>query len=624
MTRKSGSTETAQLLRVVTAVVVVAALYVGRTVFIPLALALLLSLLLTPVMDFLGRIRVPRLMAIFLVVAALCALAGGLGWKASTEFTDLANQLPIYKETLEGKIKVLSGLRSSNFSKVSEAVSDLEKELTKSELPEQSHLRKAPAPGSSIARPMAVEVVPPSDTLASLETILGPMGAVGMVGVFTIFILIGREDLRNRFIHLASGGRLTVMTQALEEAASRIQRYLFLQSAINVGFGAIVGIALYLIGIPDAWLWGLFAAILRFLPYVGAPLAAFIPILLSLAIFPGWNHTWGTMVFFFVLELTVSNFIEPLLYGAHVGLSALAILVAAVFWTLIWGFPGLILSTPLTVTLVVMGRYVPSLNFLRILLGDQPEISRSSLYYQRLLALDQNEARQVLEQYLQEKPLTDLYSEVLIPAMGLIEQDRHRNELDEATQSFIMQSTRELIEELDEVPVEDAVTIGESLPIPRSLDVLCIPARDEADEIVALLLSQLLQRNGYNSQILPLGLASDAWSAVAGMNPDVVCISALPPFAIDHARNLYQQLRSKHAKLDIVICLWNFEGDLEKAARRLKVTEGNRLQVSLNEVMKHIAAKTRTLVLDQRDLGEITILDTNPEFPRSTKKAVTI
>ena len=624
MSRKSGSTETAQLLRVVTAVVVVAALYVGRTVFIPLALALLLSLLLTPVMDFLGRIRVPRLMAIFLVVAALCALAGGLGWKASTEFTDLANQLPIYKETLEGKIKVLSGLRSSNFSKVSEAVSDLEKELTKSELPEQTRPRKAPAPGSSITRPMAVEVVPPSDTLASLETILGPMGALGMVGVFTIFILIGREDLRNRFIHLASGGRLTVMTQALEEAASRIQRYLFLQSAINVGFGAIVGIALYLIGIPDAWLWGLFAAILRFLPYVGAPLAAFIPILLSLAIFPGWNHTWGTIVFFFVLELTLSNFIEPLLYGAHVGLSALAILVAAVFWTLIWGFPGLILSTPLTVTLVVMGRYVPSLNFLRILLGDQPEISRSSLYYQRLLALDQNEARQVLEQYLEEKPLTDLYSEVLIPALGLIEQDRHRNELDEATQSFIMQSTRELIEELDEVPVEDTVTIGDSLPIPRPLDVLCIPARDEADEIVALLLSQLLQRNGYNSQILPLGLASDASSNVASLSPDVVCISALPPFAIDHARNLYQQLRSKHPKLDIVICLWNFEGDLEKAARRLKVADGHRLQVSLSDVMKHVATKAQASVPDKRELDEITILDNNPESPRNANNAVTI
>jgi predicted PurR-regulated permease PerM/methanogenic corrinoid protein MtbC1 len=622
MNRKSGSTETAQLLRVVTAVVVVAALYVGRAVFIPLALALLLSLLLAPVMDFLGRVRVPRLMAICLVVVALCALAGGFGWKASTEFTDSANQLPIYKETLEGKIKVLSGLRSSNFSKVSNAISDLERELTKSGPPEQDRLRKAPTPGSSIARPMAVEVVPPSDTLASLETILGPMGALGMVGVFTIFILIGREDLRNRFIHLASGGRLTVMTQALDEAAKRIQRYLFLQSAVNVGFGAIVGIVLYLIGIPDAWLWGLFAVILRFLPYVGAPLAAFIPILLSLAIFPGWDHTWGTIAFFFVLELSVANFIEPFLYGAHVGLSALAILVAAVFWTLIWGFPGLILSTPLTVTLVVMGRYVPSLNFLRILLGDQPEISRSSLYYQRLLALDQNEARQVLEQYLKEKPLTELYSEVLIPAMSLVEQDRHRNELDEATQSFIMQSTRELIEELDEVPVEDTVTTGESLPIPRPLDVLCIPARDEADEIVALLLSQLLQRNGFSSQILPLGPTSDVWSAVTDMNPELVCISALPPFAIDHARNLYQKLRSKSPKLDIVICLWHFEGDLEKAARRLKVLGGHGLKVSLNDVVEHVAAKIRPPVVELKELDEIPMLDSSPEVARSAKNAI--
>jgi predicted PurR-regulated permease PerM len=621
MNRKSGSTETAKLLRVVTAVVVVAALYVGRTVFIPLALALLLSLLLAPVMEFLGRIHVPRLMAIFLVVVALCALAGGLGWKASTEFSDLANQLPIYKETLEGKIKVLSGLRSSNFSKVSNAVSDLERELTKSGPPEQDHSRKAPTPGSSIARPMAVEVVPPSDTLASFETILGPMGALGMVGVFTIFILIGREDLRNRFIHLASGGRLTVMTQALDEAANRIQRYLFLQSAVNIGFGAIVGIALYLIGIPDAWLWGLFAAILRFLPYVGAPLASFIPILLSLAIFPGWGHTWGTIAFFLILELSVANFIEPLLYGAHVGLSALAILVAAVFWTLIWGFPGLILSTPLTVTLVVMGRYVPSLNFLRILLGDQPEISRSSLYYQRLLALDQNEARQVLEQYLKDKPLTELYSEVLIPAMSLVEQDRHRNELDEATQSFIMQSTRELIEELDEVQVEETPAIGESLRI-RPLDVLCIPARDEADEIVALLLSQVLQRSGINTQILPLGPPSDAWSDVADMNPGIVCISALPPFAIDHARVLYQKLRAKSPKLDVVICLWNFEGDLEKAARRLKLTDVRRLQVSLNGVMDHVAARTRPSLQEPKDLSEITMLDTNSEVPLNAKKAV--
>ena len=590
MNRKSGSNEVAQLLRVVTAVVVVAALYVGRTVFIPLALALLLSLLLAPVMGFLGRLRVPRLLAVLLLVVALCTVAGGLAWKGSAEFTDLANQLPVYKETLEAKIRTLSVLRNSNFSRVSNAVSDLEKELVRTApgSPEQDRSRRNPPLGSSFARPMAVEVVPPSDTVAALETVIGPMGALVMIGVFTIFILIGREDLRNRFVHLASGGRLTVMTQALDEAASRIQRYLLLQSLVNAGFGATVGTGLYLIGIPNAWLWGVLAGILRFLPYVGAPIAAFVPVLLSLAIFPGWGHALGTLTFFFLLELVVGNLIEPWLYGAQVGLSPLAILVAAVFWTLIWGFPGLILSTPLTVTLVVMGRYVPSLNFLRILLGDQPEISRSSLYYQRLLASDQNEARQVLEQYLKGKSLEELYGDVLIPALSMVEQDRHRNELDEATQSFIMQSTRELIEEFDDSGNPD-VTLLPS----QTIDVLCLAARDEADEIVALLLSQVLVRNGFSAHTLSFGTMEELLSAVTEAAPDVVCISALPPFAIDHARALYQKLRSKMRGLDIVICLWHYEGDMEKTVRRLKVSDAQAVKTTLAEVLEHLEAKAK-------------------------------
>jgi predicted PurR-regulated permease PerM len=593
MNRKFASDEPAQLLRVVTAVVLVAALYVGRTVFIPLALALLLSLLLTPVMEFLRKIRVPRLLSVLLVAVALCGLGGGLVWKASAEFTDLANQIPIYRETLDAKIRTVSVFRSSNFTKVSSAVSDLEQELVTapSGPSETAPSRKSLAPGSSWARPMAVEVVPPTDTLASFESILGPMGALGMVAVFTIFVLISREDLRNRFIHLASGGRLNVMTQALDEAASRIRQYLFLQLAVNAGFGVTVGVGLFLIGIPDAWLWGLFAAILRFLPYVGTPLAAFVPILLSLAIFPGWGHTWGTMAFFFVLEMIVGNFIEPMLYGAHVGLSALAILVAAVFWTLIWGFPGLILSTPLTLTLVVMGRYIPSLNFLRILLGDQPEISKASLYYQRLLASDQNEARQVLEQCLKDKPLDQLYTEVLIPALSLVEQDRHRNELDEATQSFIMQSTRELIEELEEAPTPGTAIEGTTSSNAAVLTVLCIPARDEADEIVAFLLSQMLIRNGFSSYSFPIGTTSDVVSAVTNARPDLVCISALPPFAIDAARTLYHQLLAKDPNLDIIICLWHYEGDLEKTARRLRVHSEHSVRVNLTDVLEDITAR---------------------------------
>jgi len=261
------------------------------------------------------------------------------------------------------------------------------------------------------------------------------------------------------------------------------------------------------------------------------------------------------------------------------------------------------LSTPLTVTLVVMGRYVPSLNFLRILLGDQPEISRSSLYYQRLLASDQNEARQVLEQYLKERPLEDLYGEVLIPALSMVEQDRHRNELDEETESFIMQSTRELIEEFDDVGDGEAIS-----PNTQSLKVLCIPARDEADEIIALLLSQLLVRNGLQAHNLAVAAMSEIVSAVADANPDMVCISALPPFAIDHARALYQKLRSKMPALEIVICLWHYEGDMEKAARRLKVTDPRTVQTALTEVLEYVTEKTTQSSIEPASVAPVPAL----------------
>jgi len=437
------------------AVVVIAALYLARVVFIPLALALLFSLLLTPVVSFLEKIMIPRLLAIFFVVLVLLSLIGFVGWKTSQQFIDLTQQLPTYQKTLEDKIHSLPGARNQSLTKASDTVHELEKEVAEatpgSSLATDS--KKSSAPGSSPSRPMAVEVVPPVNPLESVQNMLGPVFTGGVIAVFTIFILMGREDLRNRFIRLAGGGRLNAMTQALDDATHRINRYLLLELSVNAIYGLIIGTALHFIGIPNASLWGLGATILRFLPYVGPPMAALMPILLSLAVFSGWSHALATVGLFFVLELLVSNIVEPLLYGTHIGLSPLAILVAAIFWTLIWGFPGLVLSTPLTVCLVVMGRYVPSLSFLSILLGDEPVLSPHVQYYQRLLAADQSEARHVLEQYLKEKSVEELYGSVLIPALALAEQDRHRNVLDEETQKFIYQSTREIIEDLEDNPI---------------------------------------------------------------------------------------------------------------------------------------------------------------------------
>jgi predicted PurR-regulated permease PerM len=618
MNRKTGLTEAAQLLRIVTFVVVVAALYFGRTVFIPLALALLLSLLLAPAMTFLIKLRFPRLLSLIVVAAVLGGVAFGLAWQLSIEFTDLTDQLPGYKATLEEKIQSFGTFRNSNFSRVSETFGDLENELLKggASVTDATGAKRTPPAGSSPSRPVNVKVVPPSNTIASVEGVLGSMGAAGMVIIFTIFILMGREDLRNRFIHLTSGGRLTVVTQALDEATRRIQRYLFLQSAVNAAFGVVVGIGLTLIGIPEAWLWGLMAAILRFLPYVGAPAAAGIPIVLSLAAFPGWGHAVGTMAFFFVLELLVANVVEPLLYGAQVGLSPLAILVSAVFWTLIWGFPGLILATPLTVTLVVMGRYIPSLSFLKILLGDQPEISPADLFYQRLLASDQIEARQVLELYLKDHYLDELYSDVLIPTLSLVEQDRHRGELDAPTLSFIMQSTREFVEDLSDDIVISGPDTQRFMEARAQARVICVSAQDEGDEIAASMLSRLIERMGLVSHCISSGSSQETIAALVDADPTLICISALPPFAVEHTRVLYQKIRSRLPDVAVVVCLWRFTGEVSKAQRRLKVDARHPISNTLTDAL--LAVKEQV----QGGTREMMELDNAMEFDQANEQPV--
>jgi predicted PurR-regulated permease PerM len=609
--RTSASTETSRLLGIVAAVVAVATLYFARVVFIPLALALLFTLLLTPVVTFLEKIWVPRLLAILLVVACLATLLGFMGWRSSQQFIQLTDQLPTYKKTLIDKIHALRGPSSQGFNNATNTVKELEKEIgtvAPGSVTATDSKRTPPTPGSSPAHPLNVEVVPPTNPLEALQNMLGPLATVGVVIIFAIFMLMGREDLRNRMIRLAGRGHLKVITEAIDDATRRINRYLFLQLVINSVYGLIIGISLQLIGIPNASLWGVAAGVLRFLPYVGPPLAALMPVVLSLAIFPGWHHALLTAGLFVVLEILVANFIEPYAYGTHIGLSPLAILVAAVFWTLIWGFPGLVLSTPLTVCLVVMGRYVPSLGFLAVLLGDEPVLSPPAQYYQRLLAGDQTEAKQVLEQFLEQNSLEELYNALIIPALNLAEQDRHRNELDEDTQNFIYQSTSEFAEELaadstselvDVTPEESPRTAGE-IRNGGHIEVLCIPARDDADAVAALLLSQLLVRQGHAAECIPIGARSEMLAQVGEFNPEVVFISALPPFAVGHAQALYTRLRAQSPNLEIVVCLWHFEGDSQKNVARFKLAKGHALFTTLPQVLQHMAFRKELIVSGEK------------------------
>jgi predicted PurR-regulated permease PerM len=576
--------------RLFVAVVVIGALYLARVVFVPLALALLVSLLLTPVVSFLERIKLPRILAILLVVFLLVGGIGFGGWKTSQQIVGLTQQLPSYRKTLEEKIHWLQGSQNQSFSQASNMVHDLANEI-ESATPGSSVIRgsqKVPAaPGSSASKPMAVEVVPPTNPVESFQSMLGPLATAGVIAIFTIFILMGREDLRARFIRLAGGSRVNVMTQALDDATHRINHYLLLQLLVNVSYALVIGFGLHFLGIPHASLWGVSAGILRFIPYAGPPMAALMPILLSLAVFTGWTHAALTVSLFFVLELLISNFVEPLLYGAHVGLAPLAILVAAIFWTLIWGLPGLVLSTPLTVCLVVMGLYVPGLEFLNILLGDEPALPPHIQYYQRLLAKDHDGARHILARCLEEKRPAEFCEAVVIPALSLAEQDRHRDELDDETQRFIFEGTREIVEEIFQTPPREPGALGNPAV---DASVLCIPARDEADALVATLLARLLEQQGVRAEGLQVITLPEALSLVSDAKPKIVCISALPPFAFNHARELYAKLRTQFPQLHVVVCLWNFDGNPESAATRLKLAANDKFLTTLPQALAHVSA----------------------------------
>jgi hypothetical protein len=419
--------------------------------------------------------------------------------------------------------------------------------------------------------------------------VLAPLGRAGMVVIFAVFMLLKREDLRNRLLRLVGLGKLNLTTQALDDASGRVSRYLLMQFLVNAGLGTLFGFGLYLIGVPYAALWGALAAILRIVPFVGTLVAATLPIALSLAVFDGWFRPALVFLLLAVLELTVANFVEPWLYGTHVGISSLALLVTAVFWAVLWGPAGLILSTPLTVCVVVLGRYVPHLSFLHTLLGDQPVLAAEAQIYQRLLAMDQLEARTVVGEYLKARPLVELYDAVLIPALSMAEMDRHKGAIDAVREEFLFLSVNEMIAEFAEYQQTDSALVPDSAERPHAR-ILCLPAYDRADEVTAAMLSQLLEQKGFATLCFPVVGSSlnEALALIEAGHGDVVCISALPPYAFAPARAMCKQIRERFPKLKVVVGVWGFGGDTDKAKIRFERTPPDRLSTSLAGAVEHV------------------------------------
>jgi predicted PurR-regulated permease PerM len=605
----------------VTAVVCVAALYFAKSVLIPIALAVLFAFLLAPLVSLLEKARLGRTSPVLVVVLLVAGLLTGLGWLVFNQAISLATQIPNYKTTISRKIESFRGVRQNGIGKAEATVNELGKELSSTiETPspddatDQNQRSKHPLlPGGSIAHPVPVEVVQQNSPIASVRALLGPflspIATLAIVMVFTAFILLRSEDLRDRLFALAGLSRFHVTTQAFDEATKRVGRYLFLQFLMNLGYGAVFGTALYFIGVPNAFLWGVLAALLRFIPYIGTLVGAAMPIMLSLAVFDGWAKPLMAFGAFVVIEILTSYVIEPLVYAAQTGVSSLAILVAAIFWAALWGPIGLLLSTPLTVCIVVIGRYIPQWEFLSVLLGDQRVLGTEVQLYQRLRRMDAEGARQVVDGFLKEGSIEKLYDSVITPVLIFIEKDRADVGLGDEREHFVFQTLKEIIEELTvrpeveaqppeidaEVNVEALSTVTSKQKDVTGCVIACMPARDEGDEILGMMLAHLATRAGYSAQVVVPASLEEMMEEAAEQHCEVVYVSALPPYGVYNMRRLYKKLRVRFPESRIGIGLWGFAGNLEAMRARLGIVEADVIVSSLSEATGQVPLLTEAV-----------------------------
>jgi predicted PurR-regulated permease PerM len=599
---------------IIVTLTVVAALYLGREIFVPIALAVLLSFALAPLVQLLRRCHVPRVGAVTVVVLVAFLMIFGIGALVTRQVAQLAENLPRYQVTIGKKIESLRGAASESgiVERISRTLEDLRQELSK------------PAPGAGNAtppapmgeansggerKPIPVEIQqPPPKPLEIIQSIitpiLGPLATTGIVVIFAIFILLYRQDLRDRFIRLAGSHDLGRTTEAMDDAAERLSRYFLTQIALNAGFGVIIGTGLWLIGIPNPVLWGIFAALMRFVPYIGAFIAAAFPAALAIAVDPGWSMLVWTFALFLAVEPLVGQVVEPWLYGHNTGLSPVAVIVTATFWTWLWGPIGLLLSTPLTVCLVVLGRHVEQLAFLEIILGDEPALSPEENFYQRMLAGDPHEAADQAEQFLKEDALSAFYDNVAMPGLALAQIDLNRGLLGTEKLTQIRDTMQELVDDLsdhdDQAPLTKAAKAQDeaaSMPAPDAeidtestlsiveqnelappwrggTPVLCVGGRSLLDEAASVMLAQLIEKHGIGVRCEPReALATANIFRLQTEGVLIVCLSYLDVSRPAEVRYMVRRLKRRLPNALVLVGIWRLENRALEENDRAKDSE---------------------------------------------------
>ena len=563
----SPSTPRYGALTAMAAVMVVAVLYVGRDIFVPFALAVLLGFILDPLVTRLRRWRLPRAVAVVLVMICTVLLLGGASLFVGAQVVQLSKNLPTYQSTIQGKLRALrQGLVGQagsaqggrdmlvGASRMMDVVGG-ELDATRRALDQVTHR------STSAATRVQIEPAPRSavQTAADLiEPVLAPAGTAGIVLVFVVFILLERTDMRDRLLRLV-GGDLHRTTDALGEAADRVSRYLTMQLLVNASYGVPMALGLWLIGVPGALLWGLMAALLRFVPYVGPVIAAVLPLLLAFAVDPGWQMLLATLGLLLTLELIINNLVEPWLYGASTGLSAVSIIVSAVFWTALWGPIGLILATPLTVCLAVLGRHLPQLAWLDVLLGNAPVFDTPTRLYQRLLAGDVEEAIELASEQVQAKSLTQFYSDTAVPALRLAAND-HTRLASVEHRHRVATGMAALLQDLrDEHPPKPP---SNPLSTPPTR-VVCIGMRWEMDTLAAEMLAHALGHAGVAASVLPPAAVTAHQIATLDLTGvQAVCLSAFSQTPQSQLRYVARRLLRRQPGLHIVAGLWSAPAEL--------------------------------------------------------------
>lgn len=595
------------LLGLAIGVVVIAALYVAQDVLVPITLAVLLSFVLSPIVGFFRRLGLWKAPSVlFAMLIALGAL-GAVGTLVATQAASLSAGAPQYAQTIQDKVNTAKAYAASRTKMLAEELG--ERPRGAREVPRAPTVRPRMV-GEQVVPVRIVEAATTPLKLAQaiLAPVVAPLETFLIVLVVAIFILLQKEDLRDRVIRLFGTSDLHRTTLALDEAGSRLSRYFLSQLAVNTTFGLVIGSGLWLIGVPVPALWGVLAGVLRFVPYVGALMGAALPLALAAAVDPGWTMAIEVALLFAVVEPTIGYVVEPLLYGHSTGLSPISVIVAAVFWTWLWGPIGLILSMPLTLCLVVLGRHVRSLEFLDVLLGDRPALTPVESFYQRMLADDPEEAIEQAEELLKSRSLTAYYDEVALAGLKLTAIDAERGVIDRAGVSRIARSMMAVIEELEdhddarlgksssqgdatslsplgngEAPIHETarITLTDAPPLWQDAgSVMCVAGRGPLDEVVTGMLAQLLQKRGFGTQrVAHDSVSRETIEALDVSRTEMICLSYLEIGGSPaHLRYLVKRLRRRAPDAAILVGLWP-EGEAALSDRGIQHALGANVYV---------------------------------------------